>query len=280
MIVALIDNGSLEPAAHRNLRALAAALGARVGVHVHAVSWKHSDRIPAAELGGEPAWTLHAFVRSMVDLGQREFVFVPFFVSAQGAIGSALRGDLEDLQRAGRGKVAPDTPVPPAFDFALTEGLTKGDTLKQIILDRIRATRTAGGLTKPPVVLVDHGGPSARSAALRDQLTTEVRTALGSEVGPVIAASMEGDHPPHLAEVLRMPDVAGRAVIVALLFLSPGRHAGPAGDIAQICAAAADENPSTRPHLTDLIGTHPATLDALAAALHHSLSTLHASPSA
>ena len=56
MIVALIDNGSLDPAAHRNLRAVARALTARAGVTVHAVSWKHSDRIPAATLDGTPAW--------------------------------------------------------------------------------------------------------------------------------------------------------------------------------------------------------------------------------
>ncbi|MBI5771991.1 MAG: hypothetical protein HZA93_29730, partial [Verrucomicrobia bacterium] len=50
MIVALIDNGSLEAAAHQNLRAVAAALSGRVGVTVHAVSWKHSDRIPVGSL--------------------------------------------------------------------------------------------------------------------------------------------------------------------------------------------------------------------------------------
>ena len=87
MIAALIDNGSLEPAAHLNLRAVAAAVSTRAGTVVHAVSWKHSDRIAAAALGDTPAWTFAPFVRGMVALGQREFVFVPFFISAQGAIG-------------------------------------------------------------------------------------------------------------------------------------------------------------------------------------------------
>ena len=50
MIIALIDNGSLEPAATLNLRRVAAALTANVGVLVHPVSWKHSDRIAPAEL--------------------------------------------------------------------------------------------------------------------------------------------------------------------------------------------------------------------------------------
>ena len=98
MIVALIDNGSLEPAAHRNLRAVAAALSARTGLNVHAVSWKHSDRIAPAALDGTPAWTIAPWIRAQLARGEREFVFVPFFISAQGAIGSALRGDLEKLR--------------------------------------------------------------------------------------------------------------------------------------------------------------------------------------
>jgi hypothetical protein len=69
MIVALIDNGSIEPAAQRNLRAVAAALSERAGVAVDAVSWKHSDRIPAAALDGVPAWTLAPWVRAHLARG-------------------------------------------------------------------------------------------------------------------------------------------------------------------------------------------------------------------
>ncbi len=50
MIAALIDNGSLQPAAHRQLRRLAAALSVRSGIRVDPVSWKYSDRIPPAAL--------------------------------------------------------------------------------------------------------------------------------------------------------------------------------------------------------------------------------------
>ena len=83
MIVALIDNGSLEPAAHHNLRRVAAALSDATTTLVHAVSWKHSDRIAPADLGGTPAWTLGSFVRAMHALGQRDFLFVPFGVPAR-----------------------------------------------------------------------------------------------------------------------------------------------------------------------------------------------------
>jgi sirohydrochlorin ferrochelatase len=260
MIVALIDNGSLEPAAHHNLRALAAALSARTEVNVHAVSWKHSDRIAPDALGGLRAWTLGSFVRQMVALGQRHFLFVPFFISPQGAIGTALRNDLEQLRRE-LGE----------FEFDFTPGLADRGVLPTIIADRVRVTIAQRALTRPPVLLVDHGGPSLGSATLRDRIADEVRRELGVEIGPLAAVSMEGEHPPLLADELHQTEFAGREVVVARLFLAPGRHAGEDGDVARLCL----ESPA-RCHLTDLVGTHPAVIDALAAALHDSRTAIPA----
>lgn len=274
MIVALIDNGSLEPAAHRNLRAVAAGISARAEVPVHAVSWKHSDRIAPEQLDGTPAWTLAPFVRRMVALGQREFVFIPFFVSAQGAIGSALRNNLESLQRE---LAAPDAaPGTQPFEFGFTDGLAARGVIPAIVADRIRATISAKGLRQPPVVVVDHGGPSTASAQLRDSLTASLREHLEREIGPISAASMEGVHPPLLADHLSSPAHAGRDVVVAMLFLSPGRHAGPEGDVATIAVSAT----GPRAHLTGLIGDHPEVVTTLSSALRDTLSTLQAQPSA
>ncbi len=258
MIVALIDNGSLEPAAHRNLRAVAAALAARGGRTVHAVSWKHSDRIPPEDLDGAPAWTLETFVRAMVGLGQREFVFVPFFISAQGAVGTALRRELDDLQY----EVTP-------FGFTFAEGLAARDTIPAIAAARIRDAIAQRALSAPPVVVVDHGGPSLASVSLRNQLAVRIRTLLGNEISALAAASMEGEHGPLLRDQLGSPGFAGRDVVVAPLFLSPGRHAGPGGDIAVIC----DASPA-RCHVTELIGTHPGVVDTLSLTLRHALSQL------
>lgn len=262
MIVALIDNGSLEPAAHRNLRSVAAGLTRRTGVPIHAVSWKHSDRIPVEALDDTPAWSLAPFVRSLCALGQREFLFIPFFVSPQGAIGSALRRDLEELQRELGAR---------NFDFTFTEGLSARGVVPAIVAERIQEAVAERRLARPPVVVVDHGGPSAASAALRDELAAQIRAALGAEIGTLSAASMEGAHPPLLAEQLRAAPLAERDVIVAPLFLSPGRHAGPAGDIARICAAS-----PARCHVTGLVGTHPKVIEALGDALRLRLSTVHA----
>jgi hypothetical protein len=152
VIVALIDNGSLEPAAHRNLRAVAQALSMQTNVHVRAVSWKHSDRISERDLDGTPAWTIATFIRSFVALGQREFVFVPFFISAQGAIGSALRRDIETLQQ----EVG-------EFDFTFTAGLADRQVVPAIVVARIRAAAAQLNLENPPVIVVDHGTASTCS---------------------------------------------------------------------------------------------------------------------
>ena len=259
MIVALIDNGSLEPAAHRNLRAVAAALAERVGVPVHAISWKHSDRIPAADLGREPAWTLMPWVRAQFARGEHEFVFVPFFVSAQGAIGSAFARDLKKLQNEGYD-----------FAFTFTDGLAARGALAPIVADGVRKTLAEKNLSRPAVVVVDHGGPSAGSAALRDRTAGEVRALLGADVGPLAAASLEGADYPHarplLVDALAAPGFDRGDVVVAPLFLAPGRHAGPDGDVAQICRAA-----SARCHLSALVGDHPAVVQSLAAALRETI---------
>ena len=255
MTVALIDNGSLEPAAQLNLRKVAEALSKQTGVTVHAVSWKHSDRAPAAQLGGQPAWTLAPWIRAQFARGEREFIFVPFFISAQGAIGSALRSDLEKLSTELGG-----------FSFSFTDGLAARGAIAPIVAARVRETMAAKKLSRPAIVVVDHGGPSPASAALRDEIAHQVRTLLGDEIASLAPASMEGSHPPLLADQVRAPGFADREVIVALLFLSPGRHPGPDGDVAQICRAA-----HARCHLAGLIGEHATVIATLSAALHDAL---------
>lgn len=253
MIIALIDNGSLEAAAHLRLRALALALSEQTNANVQPVSWKHSDRVAVNALAGKPGETLAPFVRRRVAAGERSFLFVPFFISPQGAIGSALRRDLESLQTETGG-----------FEFNFTSGLAESGALASIIADRVREI-TPAMTADAPVVLVDHGGPSSASAGLRDRVAAETAALLQRTVHP---CSMEGDHQPLLADLLSAPGFANREVIVAQLFLSPGRHAGPGGDIEEICRAS-----PARCHRTALVGDHPRATAILAAAIRRALSS-------
>ncbi|MBI5770556.1 MAG: hypothetical protein HZA93_22455, partial [Verrucomicrobia bacterium] len=236
------------------------------------------------------AWTLAPFLRAQLARGENEFLFVPFFISAQGAIGSALRGELEKLQQQLGG-----------FSFVFTTGLAASGALGHIVAARVRETIASKTLQRPAVIVVDHGGPSAASAALRDAVAKEAgRSLLAGDfrgtglltresghgsgdpchsrslackqaptlIGSIAAASLEGVHPPLLADELARSEYAGRDVVIALLFLAPGRHAGANGDVAQICRAS-----PARCHLTALVGDHPATTEVLAQALRAALPT-------
>ena len=64
MKVALIDNGSLEPAAHAGLRAAAAAIGDRAGIARRGGIVEAQRPDPRRALGGAPAWTLAPWIRA------------------------------------------------------------------------------------------------------------------------------------------------------------------------------------------------------------------------
>ena len=267
MKVALIDNGSLEPGAHAALRAAACAIGDIAGIGVDAVSWRHSDRIPAGALGGRPAWTLAPWIRAQVTAGEREFTLVPFFISPQGAIGSLLRRDLEALQAEAGG-----------FEFSFAEGLATGHTLAAFVEDRVREAAAARALIRPAVVVVDHGGPSKASAGVRDFVADGARERLRGVIGPLAAASMESPEGPEfhvsrplLADVLGGPGFDEGDVLIAPLFLLPGRHAGPRGDLARIACAAEARSPGLRCHFTGLVGSHRIATEFLAGALSQAL---------
>jgi sirohydrochlorin ferrochelatase len=276
--IALVDNGSLEPASQLNLRAVARGLAERTGRAVAAVSLKHSNRIPAANLGGTSAQTLAPWVRSQLALGEREFLIVPFFISPQGAIGSALRGELDALSRNSGG-----------FTCVFSTGIADEGVLGGIVADRVRETLAKmeaepldrlGARPQPALIVVDHGGPSRASATLRDAVASEVRFLLGNEVGSLAAASLESPEGPEFSyneplfeAQLEAPGFDVGDVVVAPLFLSPGRHAGPEGDLARIAAAAASRKPGLRVHFTGLVGSHPTAVEALARGLMSALET-------
>ena len=265
MRIALVDNGSLEPSAHEGLRTTAARVSAKAGLPVDAVSWRHSDRIPPQELGGAPARTLGPWIRARLREGEREFTFVPFLATPDGAIGSMIRRDLEAIS----GEGAP-------FTWQVTAGLDPARDLAPIVADRVREILERRRLSPGPVVVVDHGGPSPASLAVRDQVAAEVARILG--FGPVAAASMEAPevggrpvHGPLLSEVLGTGGFSTGDVAIAPLFLSPGRHAGPQGDLARIARDAERRSPGLRCHFAELIGSHPRAIEALASALTDAL---------
>lgn len=259
MRVYLVDNGSYRVEAYRNLERLAQALAARTGAEVVPAPLLHSDQIAEEALGGGRVRLFEERLREDATRGEREAVVLPLFFGPSGAVVSYLPRRIEAVREAF-----------PALRVALGRWLfdaceSAGSCLLTAILgERVRET----GVREGPVVLVDHGSPRVEVTRVRDALAGRLAQMLGRRV---VGASMERResaaydfNEPLLERALRQPGLSSGDVVVAQLFLSPGRHAGEGGDIAEICVAAERAQPGLRTHRTELVGTHPQLVELLA----------------
>lgn len=271
--IALVDNGSLRPAATRSLRAIAAALAARTARAVEPVSLLHSSTIPAGELDGRAAEILEPWLKWHAAAGAREFLLVPLFFGPSRALTAYVPERVAHLRTIWpdlRVRLAP--PLMPAED-------ANDERLAAMLEERVREVLSgAGGAEKPAVAVVDHGSPERRVTAVRDRVAAQLRARLGADVRAVAPCSMErrdgpeyafGD--PLLTALLDQPEFARGRVIVAMLFLSPGRHAGPEGDVAEICRAAEARHAGLQTTMTELLGSHPLLVEILAERLAQGL---------
>lgn len=261
----LFDNGSFRADSTRSLRALAARLGGRLGHPVRAVSLLHSTRVPASELDGEPAQLLEPALDAWFAVEPNgRALLSPLFFGPSGALVDYVPERLAAL--------AQRHPAARAF---LAEPLVLPDEepneLLAILADRVRATMAENGWQRPRVALCDHGTPLPAVTAVRDRLAAGLARVLGDEVAGVAACSMERREGPEFAfneplleTLLTTPPFEMADVVVALQFLSPGRHAGPGGDVAEICSRAEAARSGLRTAMTAPIADDARLVELLA----------------
>jgi sirohydrochlorin ferrochelatase len=266
--ILLVDNGSLEPAAILALREVARRLAQRTGRTIEPVSWQHADKVPAEALGGIAADVAGPFLRRQIAAGEREFAVVPLFFGASRAITDDLPALVRTLQMeepALRVRVAP------------VLGRAEDDRLARMLAERVRARLTPDFTRgeRVRVAVVDHGSPVRAVAAARDAVAAQLARQLGAEVAAVAPCSMERRpgaaydfNGPLLATLLGREPWNSGPVIVAQLFLFPGRHAGDDGDIAAICRRAEAAHAALRVARTEVLGTHPHLVALLAQRLN------------
>lgn len=261
----LVDNGSLEPAAIRGHRALAESLGARLNRPVVPVSVLHSDRVPADLIDGRPAEILEPTLRRRLAAGETDFVVLPLFVGPSRAVSEYIPQTGATLRRtypALRLQVA--APLHAPADDRLAR------ILEAQVMTALAEARPASGGAR--VAVVDHGSPARAVAEARDRIAAQLAARLDGRAAGVAACSMErrpgaeyAFNEPLLANLLASPPWNAGDVVVAQLFLLPGRHAGPGGDIAGICAAAERASGGRlRTVRAGLLAEHPLLVDILA----------------
>jgi sirohydrochlorin ferrochelatase len=245
--ILLVDNGSYEPAATLALRGLAREVGKLIGQEVRPVSTMHSTKIDPALLGGEPAVIFEQAVRQAKADGIDELVVLPLFIGPSRAITEYLPKVFADAE-------------PGAMKLSIRPPLfgDDGAGLTGMLADNLRQTGWTKG--RGTVLLCDHGSPIPEVTACRDALAASLREALGLKPEELVACSMERRegaeydfNEPLLERALQ--NAKGDAVIL-MLFLLPGRHAGPEGDVATIAKEHAPDE--VRWKLSPLLGTHPA----------------------
>ena len=255
----LVDNGSLAPAATLQLRFLARALAKTIGVEVTPVSLLHSTGVSTPALGDVAAEILEPALELRLMQGKTDFIIVPLFFGMSAALTDYMPARVAHLRK-----------TYPELNVKLAPVLFQkdDDRLARIMADQVRAVLRENTRR---VVLVDHGSPVRAVTAVRDQLAAQLQGLLGTNF-QVGAASMERREGPEydfcdpmLANLLLKPEWNSGDVIAAMQFILPGRHAGPGGDVADICTEA--ENASggkLRVHLTGLVAEHPLLVQILA----------------
>ena len=271
--VLLVDNGSHRAESTLSLRRIASALGKKADDQVHPVSLLHSTKVDPAELDGEPAQIFEPFLKRRLEEGVFSFLIVPFFFGHSAAIYEYLPQRVREMRASW-----PDLEVrvaPPMVQLDHAEDVEVAEILAELVMKTV-AER---GLETPAVTLVDHGTPRVAVNRVRNHLAGQMRVVLESKVAVLEPSSMERregaeyDFNEPLLENLLGQAGFDREVVLAMLFSSPGRHAGPGGDIARICEAAEARHEELRTFRSDLFATHPRVVDLLLRRLEEGLAS-------
>ena len=260
----LIDNGSHRAESTLSLRRIAENLSSRVDTLVHPVSLLHSTKADLGDLGGVPAQIFEPFLKKQREKGQNSFLVVPFFFGHSAAIYEYLPQRIREM-----GESWPELEVriaPSMVRLDKAQDRRVASILGELVLKEIEEQN----LTHPAVTLVDHGTPRLAVNKVRNHVARQLAEILIDHASIVEASSMERreGHEYAFNEPL-LEDLLGKGefrkdVVLSMLFISPGRHAGPGGDIAKIREEAERTHKGLRTFASDLFATHPEVVELLA----------------
>ncbi|MEJ2610562.1 MAG: CbiX/SirB N-terminal domain-containing protein [Candidatus Thiodiazotropha sp.] len=268
--ILLADNGSTRTEAVLNLRKLAQQLSKLCQHRVFPVPLQHANKISKQQLNGEPIDTLEPFLRKKLSEGERQFLLIPLFFGNSRALTSFIPKQVDSLQT----RFGPFTLKQSEVLYPLPQGEPR---LAAIVYEQLKSNLDN---KKPPhIILVDHGSPIPEVTEVRKRVAKDLRDLLVSNaiVNEAVMERREGqayDFNGDLLEKLLITiakTTPNQHINLAPLFLSPGRHAGPGGDIEIICDQVRQRYPMLSIHIAPLVGQHPSLLDILLERLNSGL---------
>ncbi len=262
-MIFLVDNGSVRADAYRNLCSIASRVSESIEQAVTPAPLLHADKIPKADLQNGKATLLEAAIKEAYESGKRQFQIIPLFFGPSGALVDYLPRRLRILRESCpemRARILNPLFVSPD---------NGGSILATILKERIESVQAIQELDYFKVILVDHGSPKRSVTNVRNEVAKLLELQLGKQF-KVAPASMErragnqyAFNEPLLEQALNSLERNQPPIILAQMFLSPGRHAGPEGDISKICESAVFSEPELQIHKTELMGSHPLLIELL-----------------
>jgi len=232
-ICLLVDNGSLQADSILSLRKVANRLSSELSLEVIPVGLLHSNKIKPSELDGVNAYTIETFLNSKIGKQSKNLLIIPFFFGPSRGITDFLQRKLLSWETGSKER-----------SFEILQCLhKKGDlTLAKALFDETIKIIKEKGFSKPHVVMVDHGTPVSEVNDVREEVGRQLAKLLSDSISGFSTSSMERRagkeydfNEPLVENVLHgwgMDNV--KQVVVPLLFLLPGRHAGKGGDLHNI----------------------------------------------
>lgn len=245
------------------------------GVAVTPVSLLHSNRITADRLGDKPAVLLEPALEKAAQAGYRNLVALPLFFGPSGAMVDYLPPRLDALRSQ-----FPDANIHlgPSLESEYDDS---AQLLARALRSEITAAAAKHSLLHPAVIVTDHGSPLPTVTAVRNRIGRELNQLRLPDWASVTVASMErreGEeyafNEPLLEDALPAAAAAGfREIVVAQQFLFSGRHAGPGGDITEICEKFTQASPDVVVKTTNPIGESDEVMQLLQRRLSQTLSS-------
>ena len=252
-----MDNGSHRPESTLTLRKIASKLSVSLNIKVNPVSLLHSTKVQSEKLNGIKAEILEPYIKKQCEQGIDSFLIVPFFFGQSAALKDYLPERINEIKKKWESvsvKLAPTL-----VNMEDKEDFSVSNIIAEFVVDKILSEK----LVKPYVTLVDHGTPLKEVNNVRNHITNQLKILLSDKVSDVKASSMERRdgkqyefNEPLLENILGSGNFI-KNVILAMLFISPGRHAGKDGDIDQICAIAEKECATLKTYKSELFAEHP-----------------------
>ena len=261
--VLLCDNGSRQPAATLMLREIAQKLSQIAQRDIVPASLQHSNKIDKSLLNGEPAISLPQLLSQSLQQGEKDFIILPLFFGKSRAI-TAFIPEQKQLLEQQYG----------AFSIRLAEvlyPLPEGDAeLVKIIYQNIQHSRNRIQQPIEKIVLVDHGSPVPKVTEVRQSIARQLQTLLGKQIqlSQAVMERREGSEYDFNGDLLQhwltqQAEQGVKRVIVAMMFLLPGRHAGPDGDVNDICRQVMQLHPGFEVIISPLVGDNPLLISLL-----------------